>query len=298
MIRFNMRAQLPVVPPYSLDFTTDALRRLAANVVDIVDSDGAYYRYLSDGTRRSLVRVTQSNERTLEVQASKKGDGWVLPVLSRMLGTDVHLESWYERSAKIPWLGYLARELRGLKPPRYPCLWEACAHAITFQQISLHAAAAIMRRLVEATGEASPERFCVAFPGPIALLETPVEKLRAVGLSQNKVAHLRCAAEAIVSGELLEAEIESLPTALASERLIGIRGIGRWSAAVILLRGFGRLDTFPLKDSGVARTVTRLGGDPKLDLEAVLDALGPMKGMLYYHLLLGRIRNLAPPRES
>ncbi|MDQ2866307.1 MAG: hypothetical protein M3R51_08780 [Candidatus Eremiobacteraeota bacterium] len=297
MNRFNMRAQLPVLPPYRLDFTADALRRLAANVVDIVDSDGAYYRYLADGKRRSLVRAVQIDETTLEIQASEKNDDWVLPIVSRMLGTQADLQSWYRRSASIPWLAYLASELRGLKPPQYASLWEACAHAIVFQQISIHAAASIMRRLVERTG-APFDDFCIAFPQPHALLDAPLETLREAGLSQSKVVHLRAAAEAIESGALRDEEIAALPTPLASDRLVEVPGIGRWSAAVILLRGFGRLDIFPMKDSGVARTVKLLCGDPHVDLPSVLDTLGPTKGMLYYHLLLGRIRNLARPSSD
>ena len=66
-----------------------------------------------------------------------------------------------------------------------------------------------------------------------------------------------------------------LPTGQAAERLVQLRGIGPWSAAVVLLRGFGRLDTFPLRDSGVARTAALLSGDPDVDLDAVLEALGP-----------------------
>ncbi len=294
MKRFNVQAELPVAQPYRLDLTADALRRLAANVVDVVDGDGAYFRLLDNGKRRSLVRVTQRDEATLEIQASGKDDLWVLPTIQRMLGTAIDLSQWYRNAATIPWLAYLSKELRGLKPPRYSSLWEACAHSIVFQQISIHAAASIMRRMVEAIGARSRGMDIVAFPRAEALLKAPVERLRAVGLSQNKVSHLRSAAEAIVEGRISEREIEALSTADAAERLIAVRGIGRWSAAVILLRGFGRLDTFPMNDSGVARTVKLLSGDPALDLHDVLDRLGPMRGMLYYHLLLGRIRNLVP----
>ncbi|HEV7180018.1 MAG TPA: hypothetical protein VGN11_09105 [Candidatus Baltobacteraceae bacterium] len=289
-----MRIELPVTPPYRLDLTADALRRLAANVVDIVDGEGAYYRYFDTGKHRSLVRVTQSGERTLHVEATSANDAWVVPIVARMLGADVDLRSWYARSAKIPWLAYLARELRGLKPPRYPSLWEACAHAIVFQQISIHAAASIMRRMVEQFGRPAPDFPAIAFPTPQALLAAPVDALRAAGLSANKVSHLRSAAEA-VSGETVREElIDALSTAEAAERLIEIRGIGRWSAAVILLRGFGRLDAFPMNDSGVARTVKLLSGEASPDLDGVLAILGPTRGMLYYHLLLGRIRNLNP----
>lgn len=293
-MRFNMRAELPVAPPFRLDLTVDALRRLAANVVDIVGEDGAFYRYFDLHGKRTVVRVTQQDERTLLVQASGKRDEWVLPIVEKMLGTRAGLTEWYERSAKIPWLAFLARELRGVKPPRYASLWEACAHAIVFQQISIHAAGAIMRRTVETAGAPANGLAAFAFPTPEALLRTPENALRAAGLSQNKVQHLRSAAESIARGDVTEEELEALPTPEASDRLVTIRGIGRWSAAVVLLRGLGRLDTFPMNDSGVARTIKLLSGDPEVNLDGVLERLGPMRGMLYYHLLLGRIRNLVP----
>jgi len=297
-MRFNMRAELPVAPPFRLDLTADALRRLAANVVDIIDENGAYYRMFDDPRGRSLVRVIQRDEQTLEVQASGKHDGWVLPIVARMLGTHVDLAAWHQRSATIPWLAPLARDFRGMKPPQYASLWEALAHAIVFQQISIHAAASIMRRIVITLGARAEGFDAFAFPTPQALLDASVGTLRGAGLSQNKVMHLRSAAEAVVSEEVSDAEIESLTTEEAAERLVAIRGIGRWSAAVVLLRGFGRLDTFPMNDSGVARTVKALSGDAEVDLTGVLQQLGPERGMLYYHLLLGRIRNLSvAPRD-
>jgi DNA-3-methyladenine glycosylase II len=118
--------------------------------------------------------------------------------------------------------------------------------------------------------------------------------LRGAGLSANKIAHLRSAAETVVSGQITGEEIESAPSPQASERLCTIRGIGPWSAAVVLLRGFGRLDVFPMKDSGVARSLRLLSGNPLVDSQALLEGLGPVRGMLYFHLLLGRMRNLVP----
>ncbi len=132
------------------------------------------------------------------------------------------------------------------------------------------------------------------FPTPAALLAAHERDLRAAGLSANKVGHLRAVADALERGDVTEGEIERLPTVQAAERLVQLHGVGPWSAAVVLLRGFGRLDTFPLRDSGVARTAALLSGDPDVDLDAVLEALGPTRGMLYYHLLLGRLRNLTP----
>jgi DNA-3-methyladenine glycosylase II len=116
--------------------------------------------------------------------------------------------------------------------------------------------------------------------------------LRGAGLSANKIAHLRSAAAAVLDGVVAEKALEVLPSPLAAQRLTAVRGIGAWSAAVVLLRGFGRLDVFPMKDSGVARSLKALSGNPNVDAHALLEALGPVRGMLYFHLLLGRIHNL------
>lgn len=291
-----MKTQLPVTPPYRLDLTVEALRRLAANVVDVFDGE-VYRRALQDERGTTLLAVRQPAPDTLAIEVSgRKGERW-MPTVRRMLGTDVDLASWRRRAARIGWLRPLAREFNGVRPPRYPSLWEALAHSIVFQQISLHAAASIMRRLVERLSE--PVEHCHAhyypFPRTQALLSARESDLRACGLSANKVAHLRSAANAVSDGRLAEEELALLPTPSAALRLREVRGIGPWSAAVVLLRGLGRLDAFPLKDSGVARSIRLLSGDPHIDADAVLDALGPVRGMLYFHLLLGRLRNHRVP---
>lgn len=296
MSRFGAATPLPVRRPYRLDLTADALRRLASNAVDVVGSDGTYYRALRDASGAALLAVRQRDAGTLEVRATGRDAARWRPVVARVLGTQVDLGEWYERAAEIPWLHRLAQALRGVHPPRYPSLWEACAHSILFQQISIHAASAIMRRAIAALGErlTAGAVTATAFPPAERWLSAGEAALRGAGLSANKIAHVRAAARAFAGGEIDEAELERLPTPQASERLRAIRGIGPWSAAVILLRGMGRLDTFPLRDSGVARSLALLAGEADIDEAALLERLGPMRGMLYYHLLLGRLRNLVP----
>jgi DNA-3-methyladenine glycosylase II len=296
VVKFTADELLSVRTPFRLDLTADALRRLASNEVDVVTGDGAYQRAFAGEGNAAVLRVTQSQAGTLRVQAAGMPAERAVALCARMLGAQVDLREWKRVAATVPWVERLARALVGLKPPRYPTLWEACAHAIVFQQISIVAAAAIMRRVVSALS--APVTLGAvtlrAFPAPSALLRAHERDLRAAGLSANKAGHLRAVADALVRGELTEEEIERLPTAQAAERLTHLRGIGPWSASVVLLRGFGRLDAFPLRDSGVARTAALLSGEVGVDLPAVLEALGPMRGMLYYHLLLGRLRNLTP----
>ncbi len=295
MTRFGKVRRLPVREPFRLDLTVDALRRLASNAVDVVDACGTYYRAVGSDEGAVLLAV-RASAGGIELRAtSGEPDRWV-PIVRRLLGTEADLSDWYERCREIDWLASVADALRGLKPPRYPTLWEACAHAIVFQQISIHAAAAIMRRAVEKLGDAVAVDGirCIAFPAPHRWLRAGDDELRAAGLSQNKCGHLRAAAAEFARGTVDETQLDALPTPEAAERLCRIRGIGPWSAAVMLLRGLGRLDTFPIRDSGVARSLALVSGDSAMDQSALLERLGPVRGMLYYHLLLGRLRNLVP----
>lgn len=215
----------------------------------------------------------------------------ILRLIARTLGTERDLTSFYRSAATIPWLGPLALRLRGLKPPRYRTLWEALVNAVVYQQVSLHAASAVVLRIVQAFGtplESEGARVYL-FPDSERVLGASDDVLRGMGLSTGKLATLRRAADAMRSGALDSAAIEELPSSEAARLLQGIKGIGPWTASVILLRGFGRLDVFPMNDSGVARNLAMASGERAIDVVRVLGKLGEQKGMLYYHLLLARL---------
>jgi DNA-3-methyladenine glycosylase II len=187
----------------------------------------------------------------------------------------------------------LAVRMRGVKPPRYPTLWEACVNVIVFQQISLHAASTIMERLTLALGrsvESTGVRPWV-FPGAESVLDAGDDLLRAAGLSPGKLSTLRRVGEALAAGTLNEAMLEERPSPEAAALLRRIKGIGPWTAAVILLRALGRLDVFPANDSSVARNLAMVAGSSPLDIDGVVAALRPQQGMLYYHLLLARLES-------
>src|SRR5271156_4007641 len=118
-MRFTTREILPVVQPYRLDLTVDALRRLASNAVDVVGDDGAYYRALWVDGEPEVVRVVQLDDERIELQASGARARYASSIVRRMLGIDVDVSDWLARSAKIPWLARIAQECRGVKPPRY-----------------------------------------------------------------------------------------------------------------------------------------------------------------------------------
>ena len=121
------------------------------------------------------------------------------------------------------------------------------------------------------------------------MLRAGGDLLHAAGLSSGKLATLRRVGEMLAAGSLDETMLEELESHDAAALLRRIKGIGPWTAAVILLRGLGRLDVFPMNDTSVARNLALIGGSGPLDAEGVLHVLSPQQGMLYYHLLLARL---------
>jgi DNA-3-methyladenine glycosylase II len=284
-------ALVDVVPPYRLDLTVAVLRRFSTNLVDVAH-DGVYARALTGFVGPVVVSVRQASaaQLTVAVDGAAGEEARALALVRRMLGTERRTPIFDRGAAKVPWLRGLAKRVLGVKPPRYPTLWEACVNAIVFQQVSIYAAGAILRRTIEALG--SPierEGFALhAFPSIEAFLAADDSTLQRAGLSRGKIATLRRAGEALAGGTLDEAMLEERSTPEAAELLCGIKGIGPWTAAVILLRGLGRLDLFPQNDSGVARSLALLGG-AEADVQSTFAALGAERGMLYYHLLLARL---------
>ncbi len=264
--------------PYRLDLTVDALRRISSNVVDRFTDAGCYLRSFEDG---SVITARQSASDAITLHVSGLTPDLLVPVAERLLGVNAQPRPWYRACKKFPWLARLTTLLRGLKPPRYPTLWEALAHAVIFQQISIFAAASIMRRMIELLVKPLVHDGTVLYPFPTAetLLDCSPNILRRAGLSVNKVTALQAIAREIVGNTV------------NVDQLTELRGIGPWSAAVVRLRGLGDLSVFPLKDSGVARSIRIVSGDPGIDVDEVLAGLGDQRGMLYYHLLLGRMRN-------
>ena len=288
-----MQYDIPVVAPYRLDLTVSTLRRLPTNLVDQLTPDGHYVRAFGDQRSSVIARVSQSSPDVLTV--SLDGDAGehsrALALVRRTLGVDRDLSSFYQAADRIQWLGPLALRMRGVKPPCYPTLWEACVNAIVFQQVSLSSASSVVHRMIVALCQ--PIEYdgtmLYAFPSAQSFLAADDASMRTLGLSAAKLATLRRAGEAIATGALDQSMLEERESPDAVELLRGIKGIGPWTAAVILLRGFGRLDVFPMNDSGVARNLALIAGPEPLDIDGVFRVLGSDKGMLYYHLLLARL---------
>jgi DNA-3-methyladenine glycosylase II len=287
---------LSVRPPFSLGLTVAVLRRLPTNRVDVLADDGAYFRafQLDDGPL--AMRVESLARDRLRVRFDRDVPDravWAARV-RRRLGLEVDLDAFYRVAREVPRFDALVRQMRGVRPPRYPTLWEAIVNAVVFQQVSLASAMATMGRFVERFGveHRAFGQHLRPFPDAVRIAHASSRRFEGLGLSAAKVRTLRALAHRVSEGDPSEAELASRTSDEALNRLSQLPGIGPWSAALILLRGLGRLDVFPAGDSGAARGLVALFGPRLADARAgdrLLARIGPYRGMLYYHLLLDRL---------
>jgi 3-methyladenine DNA glycosylase/8-oxoguanine DNA glycosylase len=127
-------------------------------------------------------------------------------------------------------------------------LFTALAEAIVYQQLSTKAAATIYGR-VEALFPCSSNGFT-----PQDVLRAPADTLRGAGLSAAKVLALQDLARRVQGNELpLLEEARAMNDAALIDRLIEVRGIGRWSAQMFLMFRLGRPDILPLEDYSLRR---------------------------------------------
>ena len=127
----------------------------------------------------------------------------------------------------------------------------ALVGAIVSQQLSTKAAAAIFRRFVALFPENT-----ITNASAIAALDDGV--LRGVGLSGQKVGYLRDLCARIGDGRLQLDELEGLPDEEVIERLMSVKGFGRWTAEMFLMFRLHRPDVLPVGDLGIVKAVQRL----------------------------------------
>ncbi|MGQ3299228.1 DNA-3-methyladenine glycosylase family protein [Reyranella sp.] len=131
-------------------------------------------------------------------------------------------------------------------------LFGALAEAIVYQQLSNKAAATIYGR-VEALYPDAPDGFT-----PRHILKTPDEALRGCGLSRAKVLAVQDLARRVEDGELPTLDVaQEIPDAELIERLVMVRGIGRWSAEMFLMFRLGRPDVLPVDDYSLRKAYAK-----------------------------------------
>jgi DNA-3-methyladenine glycosylase II len=254
------RLTVRFAPPLDLAASLEPFRRWGDDLLD---------RW--DGSR--LLRTSHIDGRTIAWRAEIAGTAGepALDVVTRAAEADrtalgqairgtfiAAPASWPPLLRRDPILADLDRRWPGLRPVLVPDLFTGLVRSISAQQVNLRWAATTRRRLAETFGD----RLRVAGEDVYTLsaarvADATVEQIRALQFTTSKARSIVAVARAFATGEVDPAALREAPDEEVIATLIGLRGIGRWSAEWILARTFGR-PVVVAGDLGVRKAVGRL----------------------------------------
>lgn len=122
--------------------------------------------------------------------------------------------------------------------------------SILSQQLSTTVARVMYQRFLDLFGGKEPT--------PKQILEVPVEKIRAIGISQSKANYIHNVAKFIVEHKITDKKLHKMHDDEIIELLTEIKGVGRWTVEMLLMFSLGREDVFAVDDLGIQKGMLKL----------------------------------------
>lgn len=191
--------------------------------------------------------------REVEARAGTRDHGAVRDQIGRILSLDVDGTGFPALADADPVVAGLQSAYPGLRPVLFHSPYEAAAWAVIGNRVRMSQAAALKARLAREHGGAVDVagRRLYAFPAPRVLRGLD----RIDGLSGTRTARLRALADAALDGRLDASALRAQPAASSLTDLRELPGVGPFSAELILIRGAGHPDVFPLTEPRLHRAV-------------------------------------------
>ena len=267
-------------PPYDFGLTAAYATYFRGQYGAESFHEGMFHRLLDCRGHLCLVGVRSIGtvdspllEAEIEMTGTSLDDDLIAEVerqVAGILGTDQDLEPFSRMALNDSAVRPLVLDLRGLHVPHTPTVYEALVLAILGQQISSHVARVVRTLLIQTYGpsaEISGNTY-YAFPRPEAIVAAGVEGLRSIKFSGRKAEYV----VGVATGELDLEGLKHQPDTKVIQSLIGIRGVGSWTAQWLLIRALGRTDGFPHGDLALQRLLGLLVNEgPPLSPEEVLE---------------------------
>ena len=169
-------------------------------------------------------------------------------------------------------------------------VYASLLRAIVGQQVSTKAAAAIYRRFLHSFALDPDDP--LARPAPEVLAKADPDDLRATGLSRSKATYVRTLAQYFVDHPGAEETLRGMDDETAIAELTSIKGVGRWTAEMMLIFAMGRQDLLPLDDLAIYQSIVELYDlDPtakprqlKPQMTAIAEAWRPYRSLACLYL--------------
>lgn len=146
-------------------------------------------------------------------------------------------------------MAQIIKKVGPFKPGVVENAFQALILSIIHQQLSMAAARTIGGRVLDLC----PRRRL----SPKAIVAVTDQQLREAGLSRQKVTYFRSACDHFLSGQLKPRRLDRLSDEEAIEQLINIRGVGVWTAEMILMFTLQRPDVWPVDDLGLRNALKK-----------------------------------------
>lgn len=267
---------LPVPEPYDFALSTARFRDYGSDGATVWH-EGGLHRVASG--REVRIEPTRGGVRV------EPGGEEVAREVSHLLGLAFDLSAFRTWAGREPVLARIVRALAGFRPTLHPSAFEALVVAITTQQISLLAAAAIRGRFVERFGVRHERAW--AFPTRERVAQIDPLELPAIGFSRSKARYV----VGLARSDLDLGELAALPNDEVVATLTELPGIGRWTADWFLARHLARPTAWPAGDLGVRKAVSFFYGSGRdLDETEVRDVgerFGQWRNVACHMLLAG-----------
>ncbi len=197
-----------------------------------------------------------------------------------------------------PVLGRAIEEIGPYRQEQVRNRFGALAVAILHQQLATKAAQTITQRFCHLYGRDGRGRL----PAPEELLATSASKLRAAGLSRQKIRYLKDLSRRVANGTVPLARLGRMGDEEVIAALVQVKGIGRWTAEMFLIFSLGRPDVWAVDDLGLQLAVKQLYGlraHPSAGkMKRIAEPWRPYRSVASWYLWQSRRRILGVPPAS
>lgn len=290
-------------PPYNFPALLNVLQRYPHPYNERA-VDGAYYRLVDGVGWQALVRVREvgsidAPDLEVELIASRGrvDHVWLLRLLIDILAIEeergADRAAFFDFARRDPRLWQVVEPVVGLPLTRSGGMWPALVQAILEQQNAWRTARRSQAWLAAwgGWGMEYAGQMYHSLPAPGKIAAATVDDLKPLKTTHGRIQTLINIAGEVAAGRLALEEIGGLPCDQAARALMQVKGIGRWSAAVILGRAVGCYDTVTDNDVALQAAVNwyfrgETGRIPGAEMVAMLSPYGAYAGLVGTYTLL------------